>query len=168
MKKENLNAYENATQGLLRKLESMNLPLRERLQAKNLTLLFRDSFKLGRVQHDTFYSEIGYNYKKFPYPSYGFCRASSFSFLAIMNNSDWKLMYIDKIWTYGPHFFILHAPSDTIFDLTFDQYAYNGLDIPYDLGRPVQMDYDAKNTITRFLNAAGLDFMQAIKNIEKD
>lgn len=168
MKKENLVAYENATQGLLRKLDDMNLSLRDRLQAKNLTLLFRDSFKLEHVQHDTFYCEIGDNYKKFPYPSYGFCRASSFSFLAVMNNPDWKLMYIDEIWTYGPHFFIQHAPTKTVFDLTFDQYAYHGLDIPYDLGRPVQMDYDAKNTITRFLHAAGFDFTQAIKNIEKD
>lgn len=168
MNKNNALTYENATRGLLSKLDNMDLPLRERLRAKNLTLLFRDSFKQERVQHNTFYQDVGYNYRNFPYASYGFCRASSFSFLALMDNPDWQLMYIDTIWTYGPHFFIMHMPSDTVFDLTFDQYAYNGLQIPYELGRPVNMDYDARNVVTRFVHATGLDFTLATKFFDRD
>ena len=78
MKKNNKLAYENATQGLLKKLDGMRLERTQRLRAKNLTLLFRDSFKSDAVKHATFYTDIGYSYKAFPYDSYGFCRASSF------------------------------------------------------------------------------------------
>lgn len=168
MNKDNTIAYENATKGLIKKIEGMNLPLHERLRAKNLTLLFRDSFKLEAVQHATFFADIGDTYKTFPYASYGFCRASSYSFLALMDNPKWQLMYIDDIWTYGPHFFVMHMPTSTVFDLTFDQYAYDGVAIPYELGRPVKMDADAKNVITRFLHASGLDFTLATKNLDRD
>lgn len=168
MKKDLVPAYENATRGLLRKLDEMNLPQRERLRAKNFTLLFRDSFRLDSVKHATFYSDIGYDYKKFPYDSYGFCRASSFAFVALMKSPDWQLMYIDEIWTYGPHFYIQHVPTKTVFDLTYDQYAYDATQIPYGMGRPVQIDGDGKNVIVRFLHAVGLDFMAAVKNNSKE
>lgn len=168
MKKNNKLVYENATQGLLKKLDGMRLDRTQRLRAKNLTLLFRDSFKSDAVKHATFYTDIGYSYKAFPYDSYGFCRASSFSFVALMNSKDWQLMYIDDLWTYGPHFYVMHLPTKTPFDLTFDQYAYAGVPVPYYLGKPAPIDDDGKNVIVRFLNAAGLDFTTAVKNIDRD
>lgn len=161
MNKNNTIAYENATQGLLRKIDEMNLSLKERLRAKNLTLLFRDNFKLESVKHATFYQNCGYDYRSFPYDSFGFCRASSFAFVSLMKSPDWQLMYIDDIWTYGPHFYIQHMPSNTVFDLTFDQYAYDGIPIPYNIGRRSAIDADGKNVIVRFLHAVGLDFMSA-------
>ncbi len=166
--KNNQTAYENATKSLVRKIDSLGLPLRSRLQAKNLTLLFRDSFKSDAVKAATFGDYIGDAYKYFPYDSYGFCRASSFSFVALMNDPDWRLMYIDEVWAYGPHYYIMHMPTKTPFDLTFDQYAYDGVAIPYDMGRPVNIDPDGKNVIVRFLHASGMDFTAAIKNIQKD
>jgi len=167
--KDNATVYESATRGLVQKLDNMGLPRDQRLRAKNLTLLFRDSFKLDAVKHATFSLDIGNSYKRFPYDSYGFCRASSFSFVALMHNPDWQLMYIDDVWTYGPHYFIMHMPTHTPFDLTFDQYAYDGVaSIPYNLGRPVNIDGDGKNVIVRFLNAVGVDFNIAINNLEKD
>jgi len=168
MKKNNIEAYENATRGLLKSIDTMVSDKGQRMRAKNFVLLFRDSFKLESVKHETFYKDIGYSYKKFPYDSYGFCRASSFSFIALMNNPDWQLMYIDDLWTYGPHYFIMHMPTHTPFDLTFDQYVYDGVHIPYDMGRPVKIDADGKNVIVRFLHAVGLDFSAAIKNIDRD
>lgn len=170
MNKKNNLAFENATRGLLKKIDEMNLPRLERLRAKNFTLLFRDSFKLESVKHATFFQDGGNDYQDFPYDSFGFCRASSFSFIALMNSPDWQLMYIDEVWSYGPHFFIQHLPSKTVFDLTFDQYAYNGIPIPYNIGRPASIDADGKSVIVRFLNAVGgADyFMTAVKNIEKD
>lgn len=168
MKKNNVIAYENATRGLLQKLDGMNLPLRERLRAKNFTLLFRDSFKLESVKHATFYQNVGNAYKDFPYDSYGFCRASSFAFVSLMKSPDWRLMYIDDLWTYGPHFYVQHMPSKTVFDLTFDQYAYDGVQIPYNMGRPAKIDADGKNTIVRFLHAVGLDFTVATNNKSKE
>jgi len=168
MKQNNSIAYENATRGLLKKLENMNLPRDQRLRAKNLTLLFRDGFKEENVKHQTFFQEIGYDYKYFPYDSYGFCRASSFSFISLMNNKDWRLMYINEVWTYGPHYFIMHIPTKTPFDLTFDQYAYDGVTIPYFMGRPAKIDAGGKDVVVRFLNAVGLDFNLATKNLDRD
>ena len=100
MNKKKHEIYESVTKSLVKQLEDMNLPRDQRLRAKNLTLLFRDSFKLETVKHATFYIDAKYDYKFFPYDSYGFCRASSFSFVALMNNPDWQLMYIDDIWAY--------------------------------------------------------------------
>lgn len=168
MRKELATIYENATQGLLKKLDSMNLPCDQRLRAQNLTLLFRDSFKLETVKHAAFYKYIKYDYKNFPYDSYGFCRVSSFAFVTLMNNPDWRLMYINEVWAYGPHYFIMHAPTKTVFDLTFDQYVYDGVDVPYSMGRPTKMDVGGKYDVARFVNATGLDFNLALKNLEKD
>lgn len=168
MRKENLAVYEKVTRGLLRQLDDMCLPRQQRLQAKNLTLLFRDSFRQESVKHATFYINVGNAYKDFPYDSYGFCRASSFSFCALMDSPDWQLMYIDDVWKYGPHFYVVHIPSGTPFDLTFDQYAYDGHSIPYHLGRPIKIDADGKNVIVRFLHSVGLDFNLALKNLGKD
>ena len=167
MKRDNSHLYEAATQSLLKKLDEMNLPLAERLRAKNLTLLFRYSFKLETVKHDTFYPYVDYDYQYFPYDSYGFCRASSFSFVSLMNSKNWRLMYINEVWKYGPHFYVMHMPTKTPFDLTFDQYAYDDINIPYFMGRPSQIDGDGRNVIMRFLNAAGLDFSTALKNVNK-
>ena len=77
-------------------------------------------------------------------------------------------MYIDDLWTYGPHFYVMHLPTKTPFDLTFDQYAYDGVPIPYYLGKPATIDDDGKNVIVRFLKSAGLDFTTAVKNIDRD
>ena len=50
--------YENATRKLLKTIDSMGLDKIERLRAKNLTLLFRDSFKLPDVIYKTFWREF--------------------------------------------------------------------------------------------------------------
>lgn len=165
--KKNAAIYEQATKSLLKNLDEMHLDQWQRLRAKNLTLLFRDGFKLDYVKHATFYLNIGYDYKKFPYDSYGFCRASSFAFVALMDNPDWQLMYIDDTWTYGPHYFVTHMPTKKTFDLTFDQYLYDGHSVPYYMGRPVKIDPDGKNVVVRFLNSLGVDFTVAAKNIDR-
>lgn len=159
--------YETATLHLVNGLNNnLKLARSERMQAKNLTLLFRDSFKLERVKHATFYCDIGYDYRLFRYDSSGFCRASSFSFVALMNSPDWRLRYIDEIWSDGPHYFVMHEPTQTVFDLTFDQYLYNGIVIPYDMGRSANIDANGPSVIVRFLNAVGLDFNVAVKNLK--
>lgn len=167
MTKNNAKLYEDATQGLLKKLDNMGLERTQRLRAKNLTLLFRDGFKQDVVKHAAFFEYVGYDYKHFPYDSYGFCRASSFAFVALMNNKDWKLMYINDVWAYGPHYYVMHLPTKTPFDLTFDQYVYDGVNIPYYMGRLAKIDRDGKNVVIRFLNAVGVDFMTAAKNIDR-
>ena len=85
-----------------------------------------------------------------------------------MNNPDWQLRYIGEIWEYGPHYFIMHMPTKNVFDLTFDQYAYDGHSVPYFMGRPTKIGADEKGAVVRFLHAAGLDFSLATKNIDRD
>ena len=165
MNKNKNDLYERATNILLRQLDEMNLDQSQRLRAKNFVLLFRDSFKIDAVKRATF---MGVDYKVFPYDSYGFCRASSFSFVALMNNPDWQLMYINDLWTYGPHYFVMHMPTGRVLDLTFDQYVFNdGVIVPYHMGRATRIDADGKNVVTRFLHSAGLDFTVALRNIDR-
>lgn len=168
MDKQKEQIFENATHNLIRQVETFGLSQRERLQAKNFVLLFRDSFKLDAVKHATFAPEIGNDYKLFPYDSWGFCKASSTAFVSLMNNpKQWRLMYISEIWSYGPHYFIQHIPSGQAFDLTFDQYLTDGIEVPYYMGRAVKISQTSQDTAIRFTHAMGLDFMQIVKNNKK-
>ena len=157
--------FEDATKKLINQLDTMGLDKRSRLQAKNFVLLFRDSFKLDKVKRATFENTIGDDLKLFTYDSDGFCKAASCSFVGLMNNpKEWRLMYINEIWAYGPHFFVQHIPSGQPFDLTYDQYDHSGISVPYYIGRPIKMTGDAKNTAKRFLKSIGVDFLPFVNN----
>lgn len=131
--------FERATQKLLQEIDSVGLSQTDRMQAKNFTLLFRDSFKSDAVKRATFGMSIGDDYKLFPYDAYGFCKAASCSFVSLMPRGQWRVMYIDDLWTYGPHYYVQHVATKKNFDLTCDQYEYDGVEIPYYMGRPVQL-----------------------------
>ncbi len=157
--------FENATHKLVTQLDTMGLDKQERMRAKNLVLLFRDSFKSNDVKKATFSQTIGDDYNLFPYDAYGFCKAASCSFVSLMNASQqWRLMYIDDLWTYGPHYYVQHIKSGQVFDLTYDQYEFDKINVPYNMGRAAKIDKEAQNTSVRFLHSIGVDFMQAIKN----
>lgn len=157
--------FENATKKLISQLDTMGLDKFSRMQAKNFVLLFRDSFKSDAVKRATFSPEIGNDYTLFPYDSWGFCKASSAAFVSLMNKpKEWRLMYINEIWAYGPHYFIQHIPSGQAFDLTQDQYFSDTTEIPYYMGLPIKISKDTQNTAVRFTHAIGLDFMNIIKN----
>lgn len=164
MDKSKEQLFESATQSLIKQLDTMKLDTRSRMQAKNFVYLFRDSFKLETVKHATFSNVIGKDYLKFPYDSYGFCKAGSCSFVALMNEpKEWRVMYIGDLWTYGPHYFIQHIKSGQAFDLTYDQYVYDGLNVPYELGRPVKINREAQDTVVRFLHSIGVDYMDFVR-----
>lgn len=160
--------FESATQNLLQEINSVGLTQTDRMRAKNFALLFRDSFKQDAVKRATFSQTIGDDYKLFPYDSYGFCKAASCSFVALMPAGQWQVMYIDDLWTYGPHYYVQHIPTKKIIDFTYDQYVYDGVQIPYYMGRPVKIDNEARNTAVRFLHAVGLDFSALIRNNGKE
>lgn len=164
MDKNKEQLFENATKKLIRQLDTMELVPLSRMQAKNFVLLFRDSFKLDSVKHATFAQTIGDDYKLFPYDAYGFCKAASCSFVSLMPKKEWQLMYINDLWTHGPHYYVRHAKTKQVLDFTFDQYVYDGFDIPYHMGYPIKIDNEARNTTIRFLHSIGIDFMQAMKN----
>ena len=162
-KKEHL--FEGATKKLIGQLDTMGLDKRSRMQAKNFVLLFRDSFKLDTVKHATFSRVIGDDYKNFPYDAYGFCKAASCSFVGLMNNpKEWRVMYINEVWTYGPHYYVQHIPSGQTFDLTYDQYEHDMLTVPYYMGQPIKINREAQDTVVRFLHSIGVDFMEFVKN----
>ena len=160
--------YENATRKLLKTIDSMGLDKIERLRAKNLTLLFRDSFKLPDVKYKTFWRELGDNMNHFTYDSDGFCRVSSITFLnTIKNPKDWKLMYIGYLWSYGPHHYLMHIPSNQILDLTYDQYTHNGIEIPYDIGIETSYKLVNKDNTFDFAKSVGIDLTNLLKK-QKD
>ena len=147
--------YENATRKLINAIDKMKMGSIERVRAKNLTLLFRDSFKLPDVKQATFSQET--DVKKFTYDSDGFCRVSSINFALMMGeNPNWQVMYIDDLWTYGPHHFLMHMPSKSVLDLTYDQYTHSGIEVPYYLGQPVKYALESDAAATRFAHILGL------------
>ena len=149
--------YENATQKLLTTIDKMKMGKLQRVRAKNLALYFRDSFKLPNVKYDTFWVDLGEDMKNLTYDSDGFCRAASVNFALMMGGGpDWKLMYIGNLWTYGPHHYLLHTPSKTILDLTYDQYTNAGIAVPYSLGSPIKLEFRDKDIAMRFAEALQL------------
>lgn len=159
--------YENATKALVATIEKMNLNKIPRLRAKNLVLNFRDSFKLQDIKYQTFWTDLGEKMRDFTYDSDGFCRASSVNFALMMGGEpEWKLMYIDGIWTYGPHHFLQHVPSKTILDLTYDQYTNAGISIPYYLGKPIELKLRKASIESRFAEA--LNLMPILASNQKD
>ena len=159
--------YKNATEKLLKTIEKMNMARLQRMRAKNLALYFRDSFKLADVKYQSFWVDLREDMKKFRYDSDGFCRAASLDFALMMGGEpDWQLMYIDGLWTYGPHHYLLHTPSKIILDLTYDQYANTGINIPYQLGKPIEMKFKQERIEGRFAKA--LNLTPLLVNNQKD
>ncbi len=153
MRPEKKDFYRKATTNLLQQLDGMELSPADRLQAKKLTLLFRNAFSSYDVKMATFGPELDYDISAFTYDSDGFCKASSFAFMNAMNPADWHLMYIDHLWTFGPHHYLLHAPSGRVFDLTADQYTNMGIVVPYEMGRRVVLNVAESQISQRFVDA---------------
>lgn len=170
MDKQKEQLFEEATQTLVSQLNTMGLETQSRMQAKNFVLLFRDSFKSESVKRATFSRTIGNDYHLFPYDSYGFCKAASCSFVALMAApEEWRVMYIGEMWAYGPHYYVQHIKSGQVFDLTYDQYVYDRLHVPYEMGCPIEIDREAQDTVVQFLRSIGVDYMDFVrKNNSKE
>lgn len=159
--------YKNATNTLIATIEKMGMGKLQRMRAKNLVLFFRDSFKLPEIKHKTFWADLGEGMYRLDYDADGFCRAASVDFAKLMGGkSDWKLMYIDDSWTYGPHHYLFHVPSKTILDLTYDQYTHVGMKVPYYLGKPIELEFKEQDIEGRFAKA--LDLTHLFNNNQKD
>ena len=91
--------YKNATNKLLKQLDTMKMSDVERHQAKKLVVLFRNSFKSEEVKRATFNRDI----PEFTYYSDGFCKASSFAFI----NAIIVLLLSLRLLAYK-HYFFLH------------------------------------------------------------
>jgi len=156
--------YENATRKLLATIDKMGLQQTERLRAKNLVLLFRDSFKLPEIRQKTFQVPNEEYVDCSTYDSDNFCRVASLNFSTMMGGTpNWQVRYIGDLWTYGPHHYLMHVPSRTILDLTYDQYTEHGLEIPYDRGHPIPFDFNKDPQAQNFAAALNLASLQTNK-----
>ncbi len=160
MEKSKEEFFRAATRKLLNQLDTMNMNPAERLAAKKLTLLFRNKFQDYDVKMATFGPDLNYDISMFSYDADGFCKASSLAFLNQLNSPDWQLMYINELWTFGPHHFLMHVPSRQVFDLTADQYTHYGIDVPYNMGYPVKLNEQESQSAARFAAALALQQKQ--------
>jgi len=156
--------FELATQSLLKKLDEMRLDKMSRIRAKNFTRAIRDAMTKTYVQTQTF--------NLFPhecalcYDSLGFCRVSSLTFVNLMSehgmlNEDWNLYVINS--KFGEHHFLKHKPDNMVFDLTFDQFTVDNIDIPYNTAHRTFVGLLDGNDPTRdFYKAGGFDKMKPL------
>lgn len=148
--------FKTATVQLLAKIDDMKIQNAEPI--KDLIIRIRNAFLDDNVRRSVFGTELANDMSV--YATNGFCAAASVLFL---NNTDadFELMYIDDMWTYGPHHFLRHKPSGIILDLTFDQFIQDGITaIPYDMGCPIKPTKLSSDMALRFATAVGINMKQ--------
>ena len=156
--------YQGTTNTLLKKLGTMGLSADERARATDIVSRFRNAFKSQDIKNKTFPDEIPDSPEIAAriYPSNGFCRASSLAFCALMGGKEngWRVKAIPEMFApYGPHHYIFHEPSNTVLDLTADQFTHAvGLqEIPYKYGEFVSDEFGFNDTPYNFARAIGID-----------
>ena len=150
--------YENATLNLLNQINQFGLTGKQYHDAVLYTRVFRELFKLDEVKQYTFISPEN-NIWDFGYDSAGFCYAASVSFaIALGGFKDWQLMCIDGDKYAGKmdHHYLMHKPTGKFFDITYDQFAIEGISVPYELGTPAMYSLSRKETQYKFAYAAGI------------
>ena len=70
--------------------------------------------------------------------STGFCYAASEVIYRLTGGkNNWKKVAISKAkWEHGGHCYLINKGTNTILDITSDQYELLGISIPYELGMP--------------------------------
>jgi hypothetical protein len=165
--------YATETTKLVDTIRKMGLGPAQHAQAEKLVKDFRNAFKSNDIRRATFPDEepLSPTAKARLWYSDGFCRAASVAFQTLMGGEDngWILMAIPDIFApYGPHHYILHKPSNTILDLTADQFThYSSLqDIPYKCGKPIFDTVVAKDSPANFAKALGIDLVAVAKKLQ--
>jgi len=160
--------YEKATQKLLSQIDGMGLKPDTKRQAIYFTRLFREAFKFDEIKKYTFITPYS-NLWDLGYDSAGFCRAASITFAIVMGLTDWKLMYIDDIaWAARePHHYLKHIPSGEFFDITYDQFEFNGYTVPYELGSEAIFGLKPMDTPIKFARALDIDLIGVLKGEQK-
>ena len=142
--------FKTATLQLLSQIDDMHII--NSGTVKKLVLCIRKAFMDEQIRNFVFGRDLAKDMSS--YAANGFCAAACILFLNVIGDKDWKLMYIDDMWTYGPHYFLIHKPSNKVLDLTFDQFAQENIkSIPYDMGRPVKITKYSADQASRFAKA---------------
>ena len=158
MGKDKIDFFEASTQSLLRKLDAMKMDKMSRIRAKNFARAIRDSMLNPDVQIQTF--NLRSHQCNVGYDSVGFCRVASLSFMNLMSEKntitqDWDLFVVNGRDT--DHHFLQHRLDGAIFDLTFDQFSYNGIVVPYKCAHRTFVGVIDKDPLYDFYNACGFD-----------
>jgi len=156
--------YESATNNILSKLDGMGLSKSDKNQAVYYVKLFREIFKYEEMRKWTF-AALGGDLWDFGYDSVGFCRVASIAFSSVMGVKDWQLMCIDEDkWdAKSAHHYLKHIPSGKFFDITYDQFAIEGFEIPYHLGHPAILNLGPGDETLRFADALNIDILEELK-----
>ncbi len=160
--------YESATRKILSKIDNMALAPDDRRQAIYFTKLFREAFKFDEIKQYTFITK----YNKIwdlGYDSAGFCRAASITFAIVMGLKDWQLMCIDESeWSvHESHHYLKHIPSGEFFDITYDQFAIDGITVPYDFGHKAIFGLTPNDYPIKFARALDIDIIDVLKGKQK-
>ncbi len=153
--------YEAATKRILAQLDSLGLPADKKQRAVKLVNLFRESFTHDDVKKATFIDgdndiwDLGYD-------SGGFCRVASITFAIAMDFHDWQLMHVEKEDWVAPHHYLKHIPSGKFFDITYDQFAINGLEVPYEIGKKAAYNLSFNDDTSKFAKSVGLDIIKML------
>ena len=149
--------YDDATAKLLNQINKLKLDSKKKHDAVLYTRVFRELFKLDEVKKYTFVTDENKIWD-FGYDSAGFCYAASVSFAIALGIKDWQLMCIDgdKYAGLMDHHYLKYIPTGEFFDITYDQFAVEGITVPYELGTPAQFSLSSKDTPYRFAKAVGI------------
>ncbi|MBO4625924.1 MAG: hypothetical protein J5679_01440 [Alphaproteobacteria bacterium] len=161
--------YATETNKIINTIGKMGLDDAQQKHAEHLVKDFRNAFKSKDVRRMTFPDEeLTPQVAVRMWHSDGFCRASSIAFCTLMGGEEngWRLMAIpDMFAPYGPHYYILHTPSNTILDLTADQFThYSSLqDIPYKCGKPAFDKVVEHDSPANFAATLGINLVKESK-----
>lgn len=165
MSKSKKAFYEAATKNLLIQLDGIGLAGDEKTKAIHFTKLFRELFKYDEVRKYMFETpesnlwDLGYN-------SVGFCRIASVNFAIIMGVKNWRLMCInDSQWDgRASHHYLQHIPTGKFFDLTYDQFAFYGKEVPYELGHETVFNLSSDEMSKKFAkDVLNIDIIDTLK-----
>ena len=170
MTKDKRIYFEKSTRYLLQQLDKMQLDKMSRIRAKNFTRAIRDAMTKTYVQTQTF--NIFPYQCDLNYPSLGFCRVSSLTFINLMSEhdvltADWDLYAVSNDSLY--HHFLKYKPDNVVFDLTFDQFTVDNIVVPYNKAHKAYVGtLNDQDPLFDFYKASGFDKFKPLDLPSKD
>lgn len=171
MKTEKEIFFDNATQRLMEIADALHTdktPL-DKYALKKILFRLRGSMK-SKVTHELVFPNTPNRFED-NYYSAGFCGmicAIIYEFSGAEN--VWTMMYINRAWEFGPHVFLRQKFSGIIFDPTFDQYSFKGIeikDIPYNkISQQVSPNIFQCESVQRFAKTINYNSLKELQTIE--
>jgi hypothetical protein len=168
--KSKKNFYDSATASILSQITNFGLSNTNKDKAIHFIKLFRELFKYNEIKQYMFITPESRIWN-LGYDSAGFCRIASVSFAVIMGVKDWQLMCInDNLWLgQASHHYLQHIPTGNFLDITYDQFAFYGKEIPYELGHSTAFNLSRGDMSWKFMtDVLNLDVISVLKGEIKE